>query len=446
MMLDRARKMKLTKLAKGHGFIDIPLRYNPIVRNRVFDAIQRFARADASGRRLLAEKLTSRILRRAAQTEYGKEFGRDWGHWPVLGKDLISENSERFVAPGLIRIPAATGGTTGLPLRLSRSAGSVAAEQAFLDSILAPYGLTFGNSKVAVFRGDEFKSADDCAPPFGIFTHGGRRLVLSGPHLSADTLEWYVDALTTFQPDVLLIYPTNAANLMMLLGGDATALHIPLIVTSSEQLHPSAYRQIEQAFGANVIDFYGQSERVCLAIGEGPERYRFQPAYGRVELLPAADDDRDGERRSVRIVATGYWNEAMPLIRYDTGDCAIIPADADATDRENIALGLQPFFGIAGRNNEFLYTPSGIKIAGLSQIPREVPNVIQAQLVQNSIDAVAIHVVAMPRFGEDSFSLLMRNARKLIPSSIRIEIERVDRLETTASGKAPYIIHRFAPD
>ena len=72
-------------------------------------------------------------------------------------------------------MPASTGGTTGVPLKLWRSIECVVAEQAFVDDLLAPYGYSMHGSRVAVLRADKVKDLSDTSPPYGRLTHGGRR-------------------------------------------------------------------------------------------------------------------------------------------------------------------------------------------------------------------------------------------------------------------------------
>jgi len=104
---------------------------------------------------------------------------RSFAHWPILEKEELLGNEEKFRKPSIFAIPASTSGSTGVPIRLWRSPRSVAAEQAFIDSIVDPFGLSFRNARLARFRGDLFKSPSDREPPYGIITNGGRCLRLS---------------------------------------------------------------------------------------------------------------------------------------------------------------------------------------------------------------------------------------------------------------------------
>lgn len=303
-------------------------------------------------------------------------------------------------------------------------------------------GLNWARARIVSLRGDVVKSLADRSPPYGYTTHRGRRLVLSSPHLSAETLPWYLDAIVAFNPDLLWIWPTMAANLLRALALTGKRLRIPAVLTSSERLDPAVHLAITREFGARVIDYYGQAERSCLASSTDTGRYYFNPAYGRVELMPSDEDEISDGKRNVAIVSTGYWNEAMPLVRYDTGDQATVPANADRRQLDTIALGLEPFFGIAGRRGEFVYGVDGTQICGLNQLPREVGNLLQLQVVQDQIGRITIRVLAGPSFGLRDRLMLERNARSKIPEDTALQIEMVDRLETTAQGKAPFIIRR----
>ena len=340
-MLARKRLVALAARAKNSPLIDMPLRYFPVGHSRAMRQIDAFRDASLGRRHELSARLTEAALARARRTRYGRWFGGPLDEWPVLDKETVRAAPDDFVASWVLRIPAATGGTTGVPLPLWRSLGCVSAEQAFLDDVLSGYGLTLGGARVVVLRGDVVKDPGDRSPPYGIVTHWGRRLVLSGAHVGRDTIGWYVDTLTRFRPDVLVTYPNQALNLARLAGSGQ--LSVPLVMTSSETLTVPTRREIAAGLGARVIDYYGQAERVCLAVGGAEETYRFVPAYGRVELLPGDDDPVDLDRRHVRIVATGYWNDAMALVRYDTGDRAIVPARAGPAELEAIAMGVQSF-------------------------------------------------------------------------------------------------------
>ena len=439
-MLSRSHLVSLAAAAKKQGEVDLILRYNPVVRRKVSRIIAGFERADLPERRRLTELLTGRVIDRARRTSYGRGRSGDYFDWPVLNKDQLRDAPEHFACRGSLRIPAATGGTGGLPIKLWRSPASAAAEQVFLDHIIQPYGVSWASARIASLRGDVIKDTRDWSPPFGIETHRGRRLVLSSPHLTQRTVSWFAERLASFRPDILWAWPTVASNLLMLLQQIKARLEVPLVLASSERLESQTCVAMQREWGATVIDYYGQAERVCFAVSSNAGEFWFNPAYGRVELGMSDGDEIVDGCRYVAIVATGFWNRAMPLVRYETGDRAIVPASATESDLEAISLGLRPFAGIAGRTDEFLIAPTGERICGLNQLPREVDHLLQLQIVQAAPDDVILRALVRPSFGPPQRARLEANARAKIPDSMAIRLELVDHLETSSLGKTPFVI------
>jgi phenylacetate-CoA ligase len=407
-----------------------------MVRRRVLNTIDRARNLSST----VDDELMSRTLRSARRTPYGRGRSEDVADWPILEGDLVRRAPQDFVNPlSVLRIPASTGGTTGMPLKLWRSMECVVAEQAFLDDLLAPHGFSMHGSRMAVLRADKVKDTNDTDPPYGRITHGGRRLMLSTPHLNPRTAQWFCDALQDFAPSVLTVYPSAALNLMSLLEHADARVNIPVILASSEMLSAALHVALERCFGSQVVNRYGQAERVCHAFSTKPNEFYFNPSYGRVELIPADGSD-DPLFRRLRIIATGHWNSAMPLVRYDTGDYLVVPRSYSDADVAEVAQGKRHFTRLEGRDGEYLLTSEGVRIIGLNQIPREVSNVLQLQLVQHSFDAVAINVVALPRFSSKDAKQILEQARVKIPASMEISVSVVKHLMVNAAGKTPFVL------
>ena len=429
-----------TDYAKRQGLADLAIRYNPVVRYHVSRTIDQFQRADLSGRRRLSDRLTARTIAAARGSGYGRQFGDRYEDWPLLTKTMVRDAPASFVRGRFPRIPASTSGTTGTPLLLQRSASCAAAEQTFLDRLLGPNGPSWGAARIAVLRGDMVKPSADKRPPFAVHTHFGRRLLLSSVHLEPENFAWYVDALNRFRPQILLVYPNLAINLLRLLEQTGQSIRPEAIITSSEQLATGVRQTLERKMGVPVHDFYGQSERVCFASSSEAESYWFNPAYGRVEFAPAPWYDAGPDRRAVSIIGTTFWNDAMPLVRYDTGDLAIVSSTAGAAELEEIALGLRPFLGIAGRSNEFIMTPDGLRFTGIDQIAKGVDNILRSQIIQEESGQVLVQVLAGPGFNDTNHGEMLRNIRTKMPGSMTFRVKIVDRLTTTPAGKTPFVI------
>jgi phenylacetate-CoA ligase len=318
----------------------------------------------------------------------------------------------------------------------------VAAEQAFIDDLLGLWNYTFKDARMARLRADNVKPQHDRAPPYGQYRDGGRRLVLSSNHLSSLTVDWYYEALHDLRPDILFTHPSSGELLARLLQQRGLSLEIPVVLTSSEMLHPTGRLLLERAFNATVVDYYGMAERVVFAVGVAAGAYFFNPAYGRVELLPITDSEAPSGHRAFEIVATGYWNEAMPLVRYRSGDRAIVPNSYTEQDVDDVCLGLKPVVSITGRDKEHLISPRGEAIVGLTHAAAGVKGIVRMQVLQEASDRATIRVVIDPRVKHLDEALLLRNAYEWVPPDMYLTVEVVDEMERLPSGKTPFVIRR----
>jgi phenylacetate-CoA ligase len=218
-------------------------------------------------------------------------------------------------------------------------------------------------------------------------------------------------------------------------------LAIARVLTSSELLHPEVWRFAARTLGCRLLDYYGQAERVAFAYAQEPGRYRFLPGYAHVELLPMGEDGRDN---LYEIVGTGLWNSAMPLVRYRTGDLVRLPAAWGAAELDQVIVGLRSFPGVLGRDTDILISPDGVRLTGIDHFQREVAHLVRIQVIQESRDEVRVLVLATAAYGSQDEARLTANIRKKLPASMRVTLERTERLERTSLGKAPFVIHRAA--
>lgn len=430
---------KFADAAKNNALADNTTRYNPVYYRRAATAIQR-ARTSAEQANRVADALLQRTLSWARQTSYGAQFGCDLAEWPILSKRDVAARPADF-RRGRFALPAATGGSTGIPLLVWRSLECAAAEQAFLDALLADAGRAMLEKKIAVLRADHVKDPADPHPPFGVWRNRGRRLVLSSVHLSPATLTWFVETLKSFQPDVLWVYPSALSQLLRLMEQARATLSVPTVLSSSEMLSRGLFVHAGERLQARVVDYYGQAERVCMASCNPLREFRFEPAYGRVELLPEPPTTAAAPA-TARIVATGYWNSAFPLVRYDTGDRIVLPGSAERQELEEIANGRKAFPEIIGRADDYLCGRDGERITGINHIPRDLKAVLKIQVVQESETRIRTLVLPHGQLSALDRATIERNARALLPSYMALEIEAVDQLDTLPNGKTPFIIRR----
>lgn len=423
-LLDRLKHVDLT---------DRYIRRFPWIYESARRTITSIESLDRNGRSSWVAGRLSIVLERARSLAgYADARGSSkLSDWPILEKQRLLQHENDFCTTSLLpRARAATGGTTGQPMRIARSLAGIVFEQATIDAICSAAGIDMSAARVAVLRGDSIKPASDFHPPFWI-DEGSRKRVFSAHHLIAANARVYADALRAFAPDVLTCYPSSLGALLNVLT-DEREIHVPAILSSSEMLSADTLSAAQRRFGAKVIDFYGHAERVVAAwsIDGGP--WRFVPSYGYVELLPEGNG-------LASIIATSLWDHGQLFVRYRTGDLVSVPTyDPDAL--RDIALGLAPFFGVEGREGEFVQLANGQRIIGLNHIPRGVYGAASIQLHHAETDLVDIYVVPTARFGQDARHSLSENFRMKFPPKVKARLIRVARPVRESSGKAPLLL------
>jgi phenylacetate-CoA ligase len=415
------------------------IRGNPLHHTRAARLFAALEAAPLEQRRAWMRDRLGAALRVAGTAVFGRRLGSPGAleAWPLLTPAEVRERPRDFVRTRPWPIPSSTGGTTGVPLPLARSARSVAYEQAAIDHVMRAAGVDPARARIAVVRGDDVKSPSDREPPFWRTTHGGRRLVFSSNHLDRGTVAAYAGALRDFAADVWWVYPTALEALVRLADEAGERLRVPLVLASSEVLSPWVRAAATAAFGCRVADYYGQAERVAFAWSVRPGEYRFLPGYSAVELVPAPDA---GEGARYEVVGTVLWNEAMPLVRYRTGDIITLPSAADAAMLESVALGVTPFGGIEGRDGDILVGPDGARLTGIDHFHRGVDRVVRVQVAHLTPGRVEVRVIPAPGFGDAERAQLMANARRKLPGTMEVEVVLVDTLERTPLGKTPFVI------
>jgi phenylacetate-CoA ligase len=440
MSVVKSLAAKLKSLSLG----DVLLRRNPLFYPDALRVLNHLDGATLEERRRFTEMRLKKVLQAASRTPYGRQVGagKDIAAWPLLEKSLVRDDPLAFVLPPVwLSSPASTSGTTGLPLKLYRSFHSVCVEQASIDRLMLAKGVNPRTARTAVLRGENIKDPTDRQPPFWKFAAGGQRMVMSSNHLSPQTIEAYYSALTAFAPECLMAYPTALESLCRLLQEAGRCLHIPLVVTSSETLTPQTRRLAQEVLGAELVDYYGQAERVAFAYSFREEEYRFLAGYAFVELLPSGEEE---DAVLYEIVGTNLWNLKMPLIRYRTGDLIRLPKGLSTSQIEAICYGVEPFGGVLGRQGDYLVSPDGAHLMGIDHIPRDVEHVVRMQVIQESPYRVRILVVAAEGFNEQDRQQILHNAALKLPAEMQVEVEVVQELVRTAQNKVPFVIRKWS--
>ncbi len=421
---------------KSASLGDLLIRRFPPLYLKYRQELRAFERADFNERKRLQNSLVDNVLKDAAKLPAYRQFaGGSLGDFPPLTKERLRSAPGDFESrSNYLTTRSQTSGSSGLPLEVKRSFASVVFEQAAIDHVVSLAGGDFIQGRVAILRGEAIKNPSDRNPPFWRMQSGGRVMNFSVAHLNQHSADTFIEALEQFRPEVIWAYPSALEMLAACLEARSRRLRVPVILTSSEVLTDDLRARTERLFDARLVDYYGQAERVCFAYALETNRYRFLPAYGCVELQPAGDDGR------LAISATNLRNAAQPLIRYQTGDIAVLHGDTSACALEEVALGLRPFARIEGRESDYLLAPDGSRLVGMNHVPRGIAGLMQMQLRQVARDRVLVLAVANGAAGPELQQEIVAKVASRLPDSMHVDVEFRDEIARQLSGKLPLVV------
>ncbi|MCA9618297.1 MAG: phenylacetate--CoA ligase family protein [Myxococcales bacterium] len=413
---------------------------------------QRFWRSQAWPRERL-EALQLRELKRMAQharqtvPAYRRIFAEigfdpeamrslaDWTRLPLTTKAQIQDDPEAYVSraiPPAERQRRTTSGSTGTPLVLYSTNDTHVAESAMMYRGWRWSGLT-RDDRVVTCVGE--LTGDELGPRHAPYARYRNHIEISPHHLSEEAVRSYVDLIREFAPAYLRTYP-SIAQLFGKLMRDEGITPPPLrgIWTQSEALLDCERRLVEEQWGTRVYDYYGMQEK-CLAMSECEHgRMHVHCEFGHVELLPSEHPPY------AHVVATGFYNPAMPLLRYQTRDLAI-PDDRPCP----CGRALPTVARIVGRLEDFLLASDGSQVMEADAAIAELTTIRECQIIQESLSACRVLVVPGPGYSAETERELTARLRCQLGEEVSVTVERLTAIPRTATGKQRFIVSKVKP-
>jgi phenylacetate-CoA ligase len=358
---------------------------------------------------------------------------------PVLHKSEVREHQQRLVSEDEPKrgLEIHTGGTTGTPLNIRCNRASLQRNYAFFARLLNWAGVPRGG-RVATFAGRTLVPPDQSQPPFWRMNFAANALLMSSYHLSTTTIDAYLERLRTFQPALIDSYPSSLEPLARrILALGPRAIRPRAIVTSSETLFPSARQLLEDAFGCRVFDYYGGGEMAAFLSQCEAGSYHVHPEFGIIEILRDGVPVAPGE--TGEIVATGFVNPVMPLIRYATGDLAV-----QGTGRCSCGRAFPVIEQIQGRVDDVVITPEGRRIGRLDPIFKSSASILEARIVQDANDHVRLEVVPAAGYSPASETVLVQELSRRLGPSMRVDVVQLPSIPRQRSGKLRMVVREIA--
>lgn len=212
------------------------------------------------------------------------------------------------------------------------------------------------------------------------------------------------------------------------------------IIATSEDLIDKHRKLLEDIFDSKVYNRYGSRE-FCGAVAQecgSCEGLHVNAMLCKVEIVDETGKSvAEGERG--KILITDLYNYVMPFIRYDIGDSAIKGPENNDCD-----ISFPRITDITGREGQFIISKNGTKtpfvtISAYLFRRSYTPHVFSYQFEQSKPGQLLLRVIPTRKFTLDIKQEMYSYLEGALPD-FTIEVEVVDDIPVTSSGKRPFLI------
>jgi phenylacetate-CoA ligase len=401
--------------------------------DRQIGKIDQLATMSAEQLQLLKEKKALQMIRFAAENspfyralysgiDLKGSFRAVYDSLPEISKaDIRGKEEQLLTSHSALNKKAYTSGTSGSPLTLYRSPGSIIKENAYVWQYRKSQGLDIGEPHVSMRGVLDNKTLK-------YFNKAENALYLSSYLLSRQQIEKYAELISEFRPKAIVAFPSSLFTLVNLLDEAGIKLNVPLLFTSSETLYPFQRERIEKALNGRIYDRYSTAERTILLHECEFGHYHEAPLYSYFEF------------KQKGVLTTGFVNKAFPLIKYRIDD-TFHHMDKPCSCGRGTGVA-----SIEGRVDDVVVLDDGTRIGRLGVAFQGIPNLRYAQIIQEKQTAIDVNLVTAPGFSDHDQDLLQKKLRQRLNNTLVINFNKVaeDGIQKTRSGKFKLVVSRLA--
>jgi phenylacetate-CoA ligase len=365
---------------------------------------------------------------------------------PFLDKIIVRNNIKSLTSTAYSarkHKEESTGGTDGTPMQfLSLLGYTNQREAAFWHTMLGRVGFVCTDWKI------ELRNAS--LPRGDLFDYDPmrRKLVLDPFKMNPSNIDEYVNAVRASKARILHTYPSAVCLFINLASSKCIDVKgiVDIVFATSENVYPGQREYVENLMDARFFSFYGHSEKLVMAGEcECSSDYHVQTEYGILELI-----DKQGEQilePGIRgeIVATGFNNPLMPMIRYRTGDYAEWAHPGPCACGRHYPR----ITNVAGRwLQEMVYGRSGTQISmtGLNMHSDILKNVCRYQFEQFEVGSVILKVIPSEHYDRADDEHIRAALQKKLGSELDLIIQHVKDIPVTCRGKHRMLVQHVVKE
>jgi phenylacetate-CoA ligase len=352
---------------------------------------------------------------------------------PALTREEVQQNIVKLRSSSVSRrqcVQVHTSGTTGGGLTFASTLDGLQQQWATWWRYRRWHGIQMG-THCGYWGGRIIVPIVQKSPPYWRYNRPGKQILFSGYHMGPDTLDYYIEELRSKRPPWIHGYPSAISLLASYLLNAELNLGYQLrsITVGAENLLNYQATRIEHAFGVRPCQHYGMTEAVANISQCELGTLHVDEDFSFVEFLPEADGLAN------RIIGTNFTNLATPLLRYDTGDTAVLGKASCPCGRPGRVVER-----IDGRRDDYIVLKNGVQVGRADHIFKDMVNVLEAQIYQGRAGEITLRIVRNRSYGARDEQLLLKEVRNRFGEYVEASIEYVEALDRTHTGKLRFVV------
>lgn len=357
---------------------------------------------------------------------------------PVLEKDTLRQLGQSTLLAKKLEPEGefySSSGSSGTPTKILFSSTMHQKWSAAFEARIRNWaGLSIKDAR-GMIGGRRIIRTAEANPPYYRYNIFEKQVYFSAYHISPTTASDYITGMTKHN----IKYMTGYAMANYLLARfieqqKLTAPKLKAVITSSEKMTSEMRLTLERVYQCKVYDSYSGVE-ACGLISECEYgSLHISPDVAIIEIIK--EDGTEANPGEVgEAVCTGFLNYDQPLIRYRIGDLIKLSEDQSCQcGREMTKVD-----EIIGRIEDVVVSKDGREMVRFHGIFINIPKIIEAQVIQHTLDHFEIKIVASSDLEEtDKAQIIQRMYSQL--GEVNVDIKKVDTLPREKNGKLKAVI------
>lgn len=242
-----------------------------------------------------------------------------------------------------------------------------------------------------------------------------------------------------FNPDYIHTY----ASIIAKLSKKMKKLNMPpppnlkTIIITADTITPTELDIVKEVYNCNIVNRYGCWECGDALAQSCSEDFFTLHVNSELVFIEVVGADgkkvKPGERG--KILITDYYNYAMPFIRYEIGDYAILGKSC------NLGISFPVLDRIEGRSIEFILTPSGKSISPIElggyffKLKDYHLYIKEYQAIQYALEYIDFLIIPDKNYNVTIEKRLYYDLNSFIGEDVKVNIKIVLNIEPEKSGK-----------